>query len=223
MTRFKAIAGAILALILSLGAIGWFTGWSEPAMATGFLLLILSLFFVAEKIGVMNLPSIVSTILGWGVVLCLGVIIWAGIGNAWKNHKKEMRAEEKARRDPSICKNDDGDWVKIPAGFYRPSGEDDCVEGEAPVRTYRPLQPVIVKTGKERIRHAYGNDGCYSENIESYEWSWYLVGTGKVKVTTPRGETFIDMPGKKFTGDYRPGTWRWCAMSPDALAVEIWQ
>lgn len=188
MRTAALVVGVVLSILLLL-TIGWFTGWSGPAIAAGILLLILFALFGAEKIGVVvNFPNIVGMLLGWAMVLCLGVVVWASIGHAWKNHKKEARFDEKSRRDSSVCKNDDGDWVKIPAGFHRPVGEDDCVEGKAPT----PITPTPITTTEALVLERE----CYTPCSVNIAWRFRILRTEAIRIKWNGFDGWMKYPAK---------------------------
>ena len=91
------IALGVTVVVFVLGFIAWLTGGSPVAFLAGVLLLVFIGAWGAAKAGIVTLPSIVRTILGWATMLCLIVIVWTVGDNWWEAKKAEkVVAEAKA-------------------------------------------------------------------------------------------------------------------------------
>ncbi len=79
----------------------------------------------------MNTPSKNLTLL----FLAIAVVFVVGYG---KYKYSEARAEAKAKANPANCfmmegeDDEDGKWVKTPAGSYRQAGDGKCIVGKLP-------------------------------------------------------------------------------------------
>lgn len=121
----------ILVAFLVLGFIAWITGRSGAGLVAGIFLLGFAGTFIAEKAGIITIPSLVQTIVSLAALICLAVIIWAAGANWWKTSKAQEKIDAKNMPDATLCKNEDSDWVKIPTGHYKDS-DGGCIEGTPP-------------------------------------------------------------------------------------------
>lgn len=78
-------------------------------------------------------------IIGGGIVL-ITIVIAIIIG--YSQHKTKVNADKTGMKNVLVCKNEDNDWVKIPASFYR-DGAGACVEGTPPLPPAPRVRQVV--------------------------------------------------------------------------------
>lgn len=108
----------------------------------------------------------------------------------------------RAKADMTKCQNIDADWVKIPTGFYR--GDDGkCIAGTPPSPP-TPAPPAMV-TPAERAKTPRTFD------VPQEGLRVWLEGSpeifpklGGVRVETPSGRSYIDLPGVDLYPGYEP-------------------
>ncbi|MBU0999075.1 hypothetical protein KKG24_02080 [Patescibacteria group bacterium] len=132
---------AVAVALFVLGFISWVTWFSILAIVAGIFLLICTGVGIAIIAGITTIHPVVRKIIIWMVVLCLVVIVWAGINKYRKELKAEKKADKIGMANSSLCKNDESKWVAIPTGFYK-DGTGACVEGTPPPPPAPPAPPV---------------------------------------------------------------------------------
>jgi hypothetical protein len=156
---------ALLVSALILGFIAWATGGSLPALVAGLLFLGLGAALGAASVGILPMPAPVFGMLSLAIILCLGVITWAGVENWLDNQPKTPEAAIANTPTPSTALVEE----KARKTGWQPThlsyGADGCVEHEVVVwhfywhleggsaKTYPPhgAEPFTDKPGKKVI------------------------------------------------------------------------
>jgi hypothetical protein len=104
------------------------------------------------------------------------------------NHRKvEAKKDARARADVTQCKNDDDDWVKTPAGFYR-DNEGTCIKGTPPLVQTAPQQHAVEALVLEHE--------CYTPCSANIAWRFKIIwGDNPLRITYPGGQV-VDRRGK---------------------------
>jgi hypothetical protein len=112
----------------------------------------------------------------------------------------KVKAEERGMANPAVCRNEDGDWVKIPAGKYKDRA-GDCLIGTPPP----PVPPRTVVPAERpwtfRTLEIPAN-GELAVHL-SQGWRGFTQG-GAVTITTPGGQIFHDRPGVPTDMGFQP-------------------
>jgi hypothetical protein len=148
----------------------------------------------------------------WTLVVIVVLPVW-GIKSCNDNRK----ADKKGMKNASVCKNDEGDWVKIPTGFYKNRRSGECVEGKT-----SPSPLLIPTPGKRKTLYVFLPDGCVTKHL-SGNWERYPKG-GKIKFFDSKGKVvLVDEPGTYVPSALPAGEYRICKADPKAWGVEIWE
>ncbi len=208
--------------ILILGFLAWITGGSATALFSGVLILLMAAALLADKAGILTLPSFVKRLIGLAVAICLIVITWAIISSWWEAWKAEAKATARNMKNPTVCNNENGDWVKIPDGHYKDTN-GQCEKGTAPPVSNNGKQ------GQQKQLYEFTPKGCVIVPIRNLGRVDFYPKGGKVQINPPvdakpQAVPWTDEPGTKTgeRGDLPKGDYRVCGLDDNAWGIEVW-
>ena len=124
--------------------------------------------------------------LGGGIV---ALTIVLGVVYLIHSAKAEAKAEKRGMTNPAVCRNEDEEWVKIPANSYK-NAAGNCVVGTPPPP---PTQSIVPAEKPWTFRTLEIPAGGLAVQLYS-GWKDFAFG-GDITITTPGGQILKDQPG----------------------------
>jgi hypothetical protein len=161
-----------------------------------------------------------------------GVIIMMAFLMLIMSTKHKYTVYRTESKDLSLCKNEDGDRIKIPGGFYRggngkcfvipppPPPQQHPTANNQPIYSQPQQPPVKVK---EKVTYKLDEKGCATIEIVG-DYDFYPKG-GEVVITPPNpGLPWHDSPGTSHPKGTTPfGKYTVCKTEhSDAWGVDVW-
>lgn len=189
--RNIVISLGILIGILLLGIIAWFTEGSPVAFLAGVLLLGFVGALLAATVGILTLPALVRSIVGWAIVFCLIIIFWTAGATWWQNRQIVAQQASSATPrppPPQVVAQNPGEHkclTPCSVGIYWPfriEGPGVKLEIDAPLK------------GGDRHKFVFGPEGKFDFSAEkNTDGSPFSIWKGEYRLNTP------DKPGMLIT------------------------
>ena len=123
-----------------------------------------------------------------GVIIVLTLVF--GVHSCVSSAREKAKTEKRGMANHTQCRNEDEDWVKIPAGSYRDAA-GDCLVGTPPPP---PAAHTVVPAEKPwTFRTLEIPAGGLAVQLYS-GWKDFAFG-GDITITTPNGQVLRDQPG----------------------------